>query len=297
MSLTTHAENLFPSAESRVRLTNELTDRMGPYTISEPERHTFFSRDLLEYWLKPVQRNLVHLKLESICYWGWIPKCDLRGIHFPKLKSLELGEMTFTHDWQLAWIISHGETLTKLNLRQCSIVHDIWIAHTLDSENYPVHVLGERLDWDQLSAENDVKWCGNRARWNEYFGKLTSGLPHLQHLKVGNSQSSDPKFGVAATKSWRSFYCAFWSEACFGEWAGDHPSIGRGYSFHDDEYLEPQPSYPHCKKEDLEALEQLMVAVRGRAGLPELEESPFTVTPPTQPNLPTRFWDHPGVKR
>ena len=79
--------------------------------ISERERHTFFSRDLLRYWLEPVQGNLVHLKLDSTCYWGWIPKCDFRCIHFPQLKSLELGEMTFMHDWQHEWFIPYGATL------------------------------------------------------------------------------------------------------------------------------------------------------------------------------------------
>jgi hypothetical protein len=90
-----------------------------------PERHTFISRDLLKYWLEPVQDKLVHLKLESTCFWGWIPKCDLRRIQFSKLESLELGEMTLMHDWQLDWIVSHGETLTHLSLRDCPVVHDI----------------------------------------------------------------------------------------------------------------------------------------------------------------------------
>lgn len=268
---------------------------MGPYTISEPERHTFFARDLIEYWLKPVQDTLIHLRLESTCFWGWIPKCDLRSIRFPKLKSLELGEMTFTHDWQLDWIISHGATLKHLSLRDCPIVHDIWIGHALDSENYPIHTLGERIYWGDTFHEDEVWWCGNRARWHEYFPKLITGLPHLQHLKIGDSESSDLiNSKVEASESWRSLYSAFWSGACFGPWASDHPTIGRGYSFHEGEYLEPEPSYPQCKKEDLEALEKLMIAVRGRAGLPAAEEPLSTVE---GPDLPMRFWDHPGVRR
>ena len=153
---------------------------MGPYTINDRERHEFFARDLLEYWLKPVQDNLVHLKLTSTCYWGWITKCDLRGIHFPKLKNLELGEMTFTHDWQLEWIISHGGTLARLSLRDCPIVHDIWMDHTMDTEGYPVHTLGEKLTWDE-TTEDLGEWCGNSARWKDYFPRLMSGLPRLQH--------------------------------------------------------------------------------------------------------------------
>lgn len=292
MSLTTGAK-ASPSVKITARLTDESTDRMGPYTISEPERHTFFARDLVEYWLKPVQDNLVHLKLESTCFWGWIPKCDLRSIHFPKLKSLELGEMTFTHDWQVDWIISHGATLKHLSLRDCPIVHDIWIGHALDFENYPIHTLGEDLDCD-MSPGDDIRWCGNRARWHEYFPKLNIGLPHLEHLKIGDSESSDPDFRVEASESWRSLYNAFWSGACFGPWASDHATIGRGYSYHKGEDLEHEPSYPQCKKEDLEALEKLMIVVRGRAGLSATEQPPFTVE---GPDLPMRYWDHPGVRR
>jgi hypothetical protein len=238
---------------------------LGPYTISERERHTFFSRDLLKHWLEPVQNNLVHLKLDSTCYWGWIPKCDLRGIHFPRLKSLELGEITFTHDWQLEWIISHGATLAHLSLRQCPIVHDIWLDHTLNAEGYPVHTLGDDLSWDGTTGGMG-NWCGNSARWKDYFPRLLSGLPHLRYLKIGDVSSPDLEVDDAVGKSWRSLYCAFWSGNCFGPWASSHPSIGRGYDYLDDCGLEPEPSYPRSKEEDLETLKQLMIAVRRRAG-------------------------------
>lgn len=215
-----------------------------------------------------MQDNLVHLKLDSTSYWGWIPKCDLRGTHFPKLKSLELGEMTFTHDWQIEWIISHGGTLTSLSLRECPIIHDIWIDHTMDAEGYPVHTLGEDLDWDETTDTDGVGvWCGNRARWNEYFTRLIPGLPHLRHLEVGEASSFDPDNQEAAEHSWRNLYCAFWSENPFTPWACHHPSIGRGYDFMHDRCV-PAPCFPQCEKEDLEALEQLMIAVRRRASHP-----------------------------
>lgn len=207
----------------------------------------------------------MHLKLTSTCYWGWIPKCDLRGIHFPKLKSLELGELTFTHDWQLEWIISHGSTLTQLSLRECPIVHDIWIDHSLDTEGYPVHTLGAKLTWDE-TAGYPGEWCGNGARWKDHFPRLMSGLPRLRHLVVGDISSSAPKIEGMAEDSWRTLYCAFWSELSFSPWASDHPCFGKGYDgLHYDD-LEPKASYPQCKEEDLRALERLMTAVKRRAG-------------------------------
>jgi hypothetical protein len=74
--------------------------------IEYSERHQFFGTDLIDLWLAPVQHNLVNLKLYSNCYWGYLPKCDLRKLRFPRLKGLAFGRMTFTHDWQLPYFNS-----------------------------------------------------------------------------------------------------------------------------------------------------------------------------------------------
>lgn len=85
--------------------------------------HIFFS-DLPSFWLKPAFSNLEHLALYSNLYVGFVPKCDFRGLHFPKLKTLALGNHAFIHDSQLDWILSHGETLTELYLDHCSIIFE-----------------------------------------------------------------------------------------------------------------------------------------------------------------------------
>ena len=68
----------------------EEQDAAPEHEIDLVERHVFFGRDLRQYWLEPLQDKLVNLKIYSNCPWGYLPKCDLRGLHFPRLKSLSL---------------------------------------------------------------------------------------------------------------------------------------------------------------------------------------------------------------
>lgn len=50
-------------------------------------------------WLKPTQANLTSLTLQCDEYWGYMPKLELRGLHFPKLQYLEFQNLVFSHDW------------------------------------------------------------------------------------------------------------------------------------------------------------------------------------------------------
>lgn len=245
--------------------------RSGPYEINEYEPHAFFTRDLLEYWLKPVQDNIVHLKLESTCYWGYIPKCDLRVLRCPKLKSLSLSRMTFTHDWQRDWIASHGDTLTQLTLYDCPIVNDIWIGHTLDHERYPVFTVGQRLDWEDEGPDYATYWSYD-TRWHDYFKSFRAKLPHLRTFWIGYAADFDSyyyrpnqKFGRALAEAadsgtLASNYGAFSHNNCRSPWVTDH------YESHSklDGDLDPARSYPTCQEEDQKALDELLDVVRGR---------------------------------
>jgi hypothetical protein len=156
--------------------------KAGPEREIEcPERHQFFGTDLIDLWLAPVQHNLVNLKLYSNCYWGYLPKCDLRKLRFPRLKGLAFGRMTFTHDWQLDWIISHGQTLESLTLYDCPIVHDAKVAQATDSERY-VKLQDGTVEWD---LDNVTTWSYG-SRWHDYLHKMTLGLPRLQHFGMAH---------------------------------------------------------------------------------------------------------------
>ena len=256
--------------------------------IKFPERHQFFGTDLIEFWLAPVQHNLVNLKIYSNCYWGYLPKCDLRQLHFPKLKSLAFGNMTFTHDWQLDWITSHGKTLESLTLDDCPIVHDAMVAQAVDSERY-VQLLDDRsVGWDPNS---ETGWSFG-SRWHDFFRKMTIGLQRLQHFGMAhgpwNSGDDDDSVRPAFEAStwlparleigrylifhWGTGPCQ-WIEPASCRYADEddlmtkipEPELADQYSCcwdTDDE--PPLPSYPDCWDQDQEAFDVLMAAVQGR---------------------------------
>jgi hypothetical protein len=147
------------------------------------ERHDFYSEQLRKFWLQPLQEigKLTNLKLYGMISWGYLPKCDLRGLHFPKLRSLSLGNMTFTHDWQLEWIVSHGSSLESLTLHNCPIIPDTELSHRLDADNYPI-LTGIR---QPTGRGKPVQFCSKyAARWHHYFHRFRTELPRLRHLAV-----------------------------------------------------------------------------------------------------------------
>lgn len=261
-------------------------DASPEHEIEFAERHRFFGKDLVEFWLAPSQQNLVNLKLYSTCYFGYLPKCDLRGIHFPHLKTLALGNMTFTHDWQIDWIVSHGATLESLTLDDCPIITDALVYNTIENDRY----VKLNDDYTLATADDPIFWS-YPTRWHSYFDKLTTGLPHLRRFGVGvgpwdNCYGCDrgtAPFEAAAQLSARLVaerYGIFHGGTGPSQWiapegardqCGDDgvPSKitdleGQYDSCWDEDDDPPAPMYPDCWDRDQEALDGLMEAVRGR---------------------------------
>lgn len=258
--------------------------------IGMEQRYQLFGTDLIDFWLAPVQRNLVSLKIYSNCYWGNKPKCDLRPLHFTQLRHLALGNMTFTDDCQLDWIISHGQTLQSLTLDDCPIVHDI-------TNGRRPEVLYQ--DPEEPSAIYD-------RRWFDYFDKLAVGLPHLQHFGIGHGpwgqHTFDPGLDwghdrVTAPFEAAAFlpaelhggrYAIFYSgpdNNCIQWLTGDPDGWDDEFSMDEEDgdggfaagaevgYPKkhsrwscdpPQPSYPDCWERDQEALNALLAGIQGR---------------------------------
>jgi hypothetical protein len=267
-------------------IATEECDASPESEIDCPERHVFFGKDLIKYWLAPIQPKLVNLKLYSNCYWGYLPKCDFRPLHFPHLKSLAFGNMTFTHDWQIDWIASHGQTLQSLTLDDCPIVHDALLSdQNLDAEGYVV--LQENGSLQSHAADNPWSYA---TRWHDSFRKLAAGLPCLQRFGIGhgpwNSGYSEDRttsaFLAAAELPARlraSRYVIFHGGTGPCQWI--EPENSReGYNVDDDEDgahyegrydscwdeddVPPPPTYPDCWGRDQEALDELLAAVEGR---------------------------------
>ena len=259
--------------------------------IEYPERHQFFGADLIDLWLAPVQHHLVNLKLYSNCYWGYLPKCDLRKLRFPRLQGLALGRMTFTHDWQLDWILSHGQTLESLTLYDCPIVHEAKVAQATDSERY-VQLQDGTVAWD---LDNDTTWSYG-SRWHDYFHRMTTGLPRLQHFGMAHHPwGVDYDEGIATPAFYDVERSAFETSASLpallqggryfvfdwtDPWVGPGGSYYGVYSDCTEKITELElqydcgrgtddmPLYPDCWDRDQEAFDVFMAGVdRRRAGV------------------------------
>lgn len=136
------------------------------------EPHRFFA-ELPSFWLKPTVSNLRHLTLYSTHYFGFYPKCDLRGVHFPQLRTLSFGNHTFVDDSQLDWILSHGTTLTELYLDDCPILLEMGY---LDPSVFAFK--------DEPDAMHYITYG---ARWCDYLCAFREGLPVLRHFRMGRS--------------------------------------------------------------------------------------------------------------
>jgi hypothetical protein len=195
-----------------------------PYLIEMPERYRVFSHDLEFFWLIPVKNQLSRLELSGNCFWGYIPKCDLRNLHFPKLTSLTLASTMFTHDWKLDWIISHSKRLESLTLLSCPIVYDAVVIYPLDSGCYPIldedFSLPRYLSFDpnggQAQPNSPTTWT-YKARWHDYFAMLESSLPNLMHLCINQNPLSwkdASHSSLSAALDVRRYYVFRWNGTC-----------------------------------------------------------------------------------
>jgi len=163
--------------ELRLKIVTEACTASPESAWNIQEMHTFME-DLPGTWLEPARDNLTSLTLHMDDFWGYYPKCELRGIKFPRLKRLELGNYTFAHDWQLEWILSHGETLEKLVLDDCRIVKTMRTFGAVDEEHFTIWPAAR-----QIAPEKGLYMYA--GQWADYFKKMEEGLPKLKILKFG----------------------------------------------------------------------------------------------------------------
>ncbi|CAG8344830.1 unnamed protein product [Penicillium salamii] len=150
--------------------------------VEKPEFHDYFNRLLPTVWLKPAMSSLRNLTLYSNIYWGFYPRPPLKGIHFPNLQSLSLGNYCFFEDAQLDWILSHS-TLQDLYLDDCAILFQIYLCAE-DPRNLEII---PRSSMQQDPEKGNGFFHTYPRRWSDYFASLESGLPHLRHFAIGRS--------------------------------------------------------------------------------------------------------------
>lgn len=81
-------------------------------------------------------------------------------MHFPRLKTLALGNYTFTHDWQLDWLATHSATLEELYLDDCIVVYYAKLMECgVDGEGYPVFGPGAREEEKDEFRFYEMTWA------------------------------------------------------------------------------------------------------------------------------------------
>ncbi|KAH3539717.1 hypothetical protein KXV64_006793 [Aspergillus fumigatus] len=117
-------------------------------------------------------------------WFGFRPKLDLSQIHFPRLKSLVLGNFTFFQDSQLEWILSHGATLSELSLDDCMILYDLCLfEEKLDEYSFKKDEMELRIEEDGEAGY----YRPYNKRWHHYFDAFRKRLPRLRQFRIGTS--------------------------------------------------------------------------------------------------------------
>lgn len=142
-------------------------------------------------WLKSTQHTLTSLTLHATIYWGYKPFCDLRCLHFPKLKRLDLGRLAITHDWQMDWVLSHSETLEHLTLDTCAIATYI-------------RILGSHFNGN-INQGGLHSWEHPR-QWSTYFERIGLRCKILRSFQFGKRHhNSGRSFDDEAWETWGIF--------------------------------------------------------------------------------------------
>lgn len=181
-AVLTTSENFFSVlgrlTELRLRIVTEGCTSSPESAWRFRELYDFF-QELPSVWLQPCRSNLKSLTLHCAEMWGYLPKADFRGLEIPNLKSLELGNWTITHNWQVDWILEHGQTLEKLVLDDCPIVSYTRNFGHMDIENYPTK------PWEDWGGRTNGVYD---RTWADVFRKLEDGLGRLKVFQLGQGE-------------------------------------------------------------------------------------------------------------
>ena len=232
---------------------NFVTEYLGPRYKPTGHPHFFFG-SVGFAWLTPTMPNLTSLVLLSDSYWGYFPKVDISPLFFPCLQVLALGRYTFSHDWQLEWIIKHRGTLQTLYLYDCPIVITTRCRHGRDKDGYPITQNSTVIS---VGPERTKIYY---ATWSQYLRRMTAALLKLQVFKMFHESDVErlrarakihrpyfESYEDMATGLWLSRYMDLDLVKPANEWWMTHP--GNGLENYDG---------------DLEALQILLATIETR---------------------------------
>ncbi|KAH0382819.1 hypothetical protein KCU89_g17472, partial [Aureobasidium melanogenum] len=142
----------------------------------------------------PIAAQLEYLRIygNEEAYWGFYPAGNLP--HFPALRTLILGDYSFTSEKQVEWILSHANTLEELILDDAMIGVAVSIAET--HVDIPSRTIVYGKDHSSDPPGYQPKWRGRTlksqvwkdpTRWHHLFKRFAEGLPKLRHFAVNHS--------------------------------------------------------------------------------------------------------------
>ncbi|KAJ5201648.1 uncharacterized protein N7498_006311 [Penicillium cinerascens] len=249
----------------RLNVVHELDSAAPESELERPAPHKFFTQILPSIWLKPTMGSLQNLSLYSSFYWGFYPRANLDGVHFPHLKSLTLGRFSFVDDKQLDWILAHSSTLQELYLDNCAIL----VGVAIDDSQLEVSKCQIPESDMELKEEDEFHHVYPR-RWHDYFSSIQEGLPNLREFGFGVSASWDEDVLPFETEKkivpalMRARYMAFEGSL------GPSPFVGRN-SYLD---MNPESEWPDCDEEDRRALKELYLSIGKKADYGRIAATP-----------------------
>lgn len=144
--------------------------------------------ELPAVWLQPAE-NLTTLVLYQDHPFGFFPRLNLRGVRFPRLRTLALGRYTFSHEWQLDWLAEHGATLEELFLDSCTVLFTARVRPgCINAEAYPLwdRATGHHIH-NAAAALGALETRFYSLTWARIFARVSNHLPALRRFGFGSS--------------------------------------------------------------------------------------------------------------
>lgn len=249
-------EKVLGSLQSlRLNIVTERYEASPEEELEFPEPHEFFA-EMPSAWLKPTMGSLEHLTLYCDNYWGFFPKVDLNGVHFPRLKTLALGNFGFVQDSQVEWIMSHAATLTELYLDDCTILYDVGMTNeniercSFEKAEMQVRI---REDCPELSKH----YRSYEKRWHDLFDAFRTGLPLLRHFRMGTTCWSNSGEGMPFEKETK-INIGLMNDRYMACYDGYGPSPYMTGPHQPQDY---EKAAPECDEEDRNALRLLLKTI------------------------------------
>ncbi|KAL2127081.1 hypothetical protein VTI74DRAFT_11370 [Chaetomium olivicolor] len=204
--------------ELHLMIAHEYNEPGPDHDLDRIERQTY-KPYLQKELLPPLAHQLRSLTLTFRECWGVIPAYfDGKGLVFPNLKTLTLGEFVIGHHDQFDWVLAQ-KSLETLRLDRCFIVSYLRVLnYQWDEWHIPSH------DWHKYSEGSfgfdGAHTFGFSGSWETVYDRIRESLPKLQEFcsvyhRYGSTFDRRESMGASLS---RFRYITFNSGLCPSPW-------------------------------------------------------------------------------